>query len=177
VVKGVPMACGADEGEGESGAMLATMELMKIFKSIVALPAKLPQKNWRVRGPGGERNATMTMVAKPSLSVTTGELLDANAIEMVFDAVVMRSTTLEATPLVVNTNDAAASYREESVAKGGKQMRKRDNAAARNSSTKTQGTEPAEPSPRTYVWPTGENGESTVKDEVENASETIISWF
>lgn len=82
----------------------------------------------------------MTMVAKPSLSVTTGELLDANARETVFDAVVMRSTTLEATPLVVNTNDAAASYREESVEKGGKKMRKRDTAAARNSSKKTQVT-------------------------------------
>ena len=140
MVKGVPMACGADEGEGESGTMLATKELMKIFKSIVALPAKLPQKNWRVRGPGGERNATMTTVAKPSLSVTTGELLDANAIEMMFEADVMRSTTLEGTPLEVNTNDAAASYREESVEKGGKKMRKHDTAAARNSSKKTQVT-------------------------------------
>ena len=139
-MKGVPMTCGVDEGEGETGTMMFAKGLMKTFKSIVALPAKLPQKNWRVRGPGGERNATMTMVAKPSLSVTTGELLDANAREMVFDAVVMRSTTLEATPLVVNTNDAAASYREESVEKGGKKMRKSDSAAARNSSKKTQVT-------------------------------------
>ena len=111
-----------------------------IVEAFAALPAKLPQKNWRVRGPGGERNATMTMVAKPSLSVTTGELLDANAIEMMFEADVMRSTTLEGTPLEVNTNDAAASYREESVEKGGKKMRKHDNAAARNSSKKTQVT-------------------------------------
>lgn len=85
--------------------MLATKEFMKMFSETVALPAKLPQKNWRVRGPGGERSATITTVTKPSLSVIIGELLDMNDL----GTDVTRSKMLERTPLVVKMNDAAAS--------------------------------------------------------------------
>ena len=108
-MNGAPIACGVAEGVGESGTMLATNEVMKIFRETVALPAKFPQKNWRVRGPGGERRATITTVTNPSLSVTTGELLDRNDCEKMLEVAVMRSTMLEGTPLVVKMNAAAAS--------------------------------------------------------------------
>jgi hypothetical protein len=81
---------------------------MKTFKKTVAFPALLPQKNWMVRGPGGERNATMTTVAKPSLSVMTGELRDANGWEEMSDASTKRLTKLEGTPFVVKTKDEAS---------------------------------------------------------------------
>jgi hypothetical protein len=80
---------------------------MKTFKNTVAFPALLPQKNWMFRGPGGERNATMTTVAKPSLSVMTGELRDANGWEEMSDADTKRLTKLEGTPFVVKTKDEA----------------------------------------------------------------------
>ena len=120
---GAPIACGVAEGVGESGNMLATTEVMKRFRETVALPALLPQKNWRVRGPGGERIATITTVANPSLSVTTGARLDVNDCEKMLEVDVMRSTMLEGTPLVVKTKAAAASYREESGENGGKKIR------------------------------------------------------
>ena len=100
-----PIICGVAEGARESGTTLATKEVMKIFSETVALPAKSPQKNWRVRGPGGERSATITTVTKPSLSVIIGELLDKNDL----GTDVTRSKMLERTPLVVKMNDAAAS--------------------------------------------------------------------
>jgi hypothetical protein len=74
---------------------------MKMFSETVAFPTESPQKNWSVRGPGGDRRATMTTVARPSLSVTTGELRDANGCERMLDADLMRVTTLEVTPLEV----------------------------------------------------------------------------
>ena len=42
------------------------------------LPAEPPQKKLSFLRPGGERNAKITMEARPSLSVITGELRDAN---------------------------------------------------------------------------------------------------
>ena len=104
-----PIICGVAEGVGESGTTLATKEVMKIFSETVALPAKSPQKNWRIRGPGGERSATITTVTKPSLSVIIGELLDMNDLGTMLGVDVTRSKTLEGTPLVVKMNDAAAS--------------------------------------------------------------------
>ncbi len=98
-----------EEGDGPTGVILATEEVMKIFKETVAFPAESPQKNWSIRGPGGDRSATITTVAKPSLSVTTGELRDANGCERMLDVSVIRSAIVEGTPLVVKMNEEAAS--------------------------------------------------------------------
>lgn len=111
VVKGVPIVCTDEDGEGDNGTILATKELMKMSSETVALPETSPQKKLRVRGPGGDRSATITTVANPSLSVMTGESPDAKGCEIMFDAPLMRLRVPEGTPLLVKTKDEAASYR------------------------------------------------------------------
>ena len=50
----------------------------------------------------------MTTVAKPSLSVLTGELRDANGWEKMLDAEAKRPTRLEVRPFTVKTKDEAS---------------------------------------------------------------------
>ena len=51
----------------------------------------------------------MTTVAKPSLSVITGELRDANGWVEMLDADAKRPTRLEVKPFTVKTKDEASS--------------------------------------------------------------------
>ena len=113
-MNGAPIACTDDDGDGDIGTILATMALMKMSREKVAFPEMSPQKKFRVRGPGGERRATITTVAKPSLSVVTGEFLEAKGCESRLGAFVMEEKAPEGIPLLVKTKDEAASYRWES---------------------------------------------------------------
>ena len=113
MVNGAPISCTDEDGEGDNGTILATIELIKMSRETVAFPETSPQKKLRVRGPGGDRRATITTVAKPSLSVMTGEFLDAKDCGRLLDEV-MRLRAPEEIPLLVKTKDEAASYRWES---------------------------------------------------------------
>jgi hypothetical protein len=112
-VNGTPIAWGVVDGEGDSGIMTETGDSMKSSRDAVALPAKPPQKKFKVRGPGDERNTRTKIAAKPSPSVVAAELWVAN--DWGIEGDTARLTKLEGTPLAVKTKDEAASYRLESV--------------------------------------------------------------
>jgi hypothetical protein len=86
--------------------MATTGDSIKNSKDTEALPDKPPQKKLRVRGPGDERTAKITIETKPSLSVMAGELRVANDCAEEGDATQL--VRVEGTPLAVKTKDVAA---------------------------------------------------------------------
>ena len=86
--------------------MATTGDSIKKPKDTEALPDKPPQKKVRVRGPGDERKANITIETKPSLSVTAVELRVAK--DSAEDGEAAQLPRVDGTPLDVKTKDDAA---------------------------------------------------------------------
>ncbi len=85
--------------------MATTGDSIKKSKDTEALPDKPPQKKLRVRGPGDERTAKITIETKPSLSVMAGEFRVANDCA---EGDATQLVRVEGTPLAVKTKDVTA---------------------------------------------------------------------